>query len=52
MGLSQAAIKLTLELWRRGLLTNVNSVLDMGAQELHLKLTDFEYLLNSAGIRD
>ncbi len=52
MGLGPAAVKLTLELWRRGLLKHVNSVLEMGAQELHLKLTDFEYLLNSAGIED
>lgn len=52
MGLGPAAVKLTLELWKRGLFENVNSVLDMGAQELHLKLTDFEYLLNSAGIED
>ena len=52
MGLGIPAVKLTLELWKRGLLKDVNSVIDMGAQELHLKLTDFEYLLNSAGIED
>jgi hypothetical protein len=31
MGLSSAAIKLYLELWQRDLLSNVESVMDMGS---------------------
>ena len=50
MGLGSAAIKLNLELWQRGLFRNIKSVVDMGSQELHLTLADFEKLVRVAGV--
>ncbi|MDP1809594.1 MAG: hypothetical protein Q8L35_08675 [Actinomycetota bacterium] len=52
MGLGMAAVKLNLELWQRGLFKDLNSVLDFGSQELHLKLADFEEFVDAAGIVD
>jgi len=52
VGLSAAAIKLNLDLWQRGLLNNYNSVVDLGSQELHLRLSEFEELVDAAGISD
>jgi len=50
MGLGPGAVKLYLELWQRNLLANVESVIDMGSQELHLTRTAFKELVNAAGI--
>ena len=50
MGLGMAAVKLNLDLWRQGLFKNVDSVIEMGSQELHLKLSDFEELVRMAGV--
>jgi hypothetical protein len=51
MGLGPGAVKLYLELWQRNLLANVESVIDMGSQELHLTRTAFKELVNAAGIK-
>ena len=50
MGLGPAAVKLNLELWQRGFFKNIKSVVDMGSQELHLTLADFEELVCVAGV--
>ena len=50
MGLGSAAIKLNLELWQRGIFRNIKSVMDMGSQELHLPLANFEKLVQVAGV--
>jgi hypothetical protein len=50
MGLGTSAVKLYLELWQRGLLKDTKSVLEMGSQELHLKQSTFEELVQAAGI--
>ena len=50
MGLGPAAIKLNLELWQRGFFKNIKSAIDMGAQEVHLPLVDFEQLVRAAGV--
>ena len=52
MGLGIAAIKLYLELYQRGILTEVQSVMDMGSQELHLTKVRFDELVRAAGISD
>jgi len=52
MGLGPAAVKMNLELWKRGFFKNMKSVVEMGAQGLHLTLTDFEELLQMAGLTD
>jgi len=52
MGLGIASVQNILELWQQGNLKNINSVVEMGSQELHLKLGDFEDLLNTACITD
>lgn len=50
MGLGPAAVKLYLELWQRNLLANVESVVDMGSQELHLTKNAFKELVDAAGV--
>jgi hypothetical protein len=50
MGLGSAAVKLNLELWQRGFFRNIKSVVDMGSQELHMKLADFEELVRVAAV--
>ena len=50
MGLGPAAVKLYLDLWQRGFFKNIKNVVEMGAQELHLKPADFEELVRVAGI--
>ena len=50
MGLGQAAVQLTLELWQRGLFRNIKSVVDIGSQEIHVELDHFENLVKAAGI--
>ena len=50
MGLGNAAIKLCLELWQRGYFEHINSVIEMGSQELHVTESTFRGLVESAGI--
>jgi len=50
MGLSGGAVKLCLELWQRGYFEKIDSVIEMGSQELHLTKTVFRGLVESAGI--
>lgn len=52
MGLGTAAVKLMLEINQRGLLKDVQSVVDIGSQELHLTLEEFEELVEAAGIEN
>ena len=52
MGLGPAAVKLYLELWQRGIFTDLKSAIDMGSQELHLNMETFDSLTKSAGIQD
>ena len=52
MGLGTGAVKLMLELNQRGLLKDVQSVVDIGSQELHLTLEEFEELVEVAGIQN
>ena len=52
MGLSGGAVKLCLELWQRGYFKKIDSVIEMGSQELHITKTDFKNLVKSAGITD
>ena len=52
MGLGIAAIKLNLELWQRGYLENLNSVIEMGSQELHIQLDALEKLVQVANVPD
>ena len=52
MGLGADAVKLYLELWQRNLMANVESVLDMGSQELHLTKAEFKELVDVAGISE
>lgn len=52
MGLGPAAVKLNLELWQRGIFKNIESVIDIGSQEIHLKKAHFEELIQAAGIYD
>lgn len=50
MGLGPAAVKMTLELWQKDFFKGMNSVVEMGSQELHLALTDFMELIQMAGL--
>jgi hypothetical protein len=50
MGVSEGAIKLYFELFDRGLFKNIESVVEMGSQELHLTKDAFEGLVAAAGI--
>ena len=50
MGLGLAAIKLNLELWRGGIFKGINSVVEMGSQELCLTLADLEEMVRTTGI--
>ena len=52
MGVSTGAIKLFLELWQRGLISGVNSVIEMGAQALQVTPSRFHTLIRTAGITD
>ena len=47
MGLNAAAIRLNMELWERGLFKNIKSVVETGAQELHMDKKEFEQLVAS-----
>jgi hypothetical protein len=50
MGLGRAAVQLTLELWQRGFFKNINSVIDMGSQELHVTQNHFERMVEAAAV--
>jgi hypothetical protein len=52
MGIGISCVKLNLDLWRQGLFKDVHHVIEMGSQELHLKLSDFEDLVQMAGVKD
>lgn len=45
MGMCYSPILLQLELWKKGLYKEVNSVIDMGAQELHVNYESFKNLM-------
>ena len=50
MGLGPASVRLNLELYQRGILKNVKSVVETGSQELHMRKDDFEQLIKSYGV--
>jgi len=50
MGLGTGAVKLCLELWQRGYFDKIDSVIEMGSQELHVTKPVFQGLVESAGI--
>jgi len=50
MGVGAGGVKLYLELWQRNILANIRSVVDMGSQELHIGLADFESMIEASGI--
>ena len=52
MGLSEGAVKLFLELYQRNIFEDLESVIEMGSQELHLGKASFEWLVEAAGITD
>jgi hypothetical protein len=52
MGLSYCGVKLHLDLWRSGFFKEFESVIDMGAQELHLEFEDLVRMLEAYGIFD
>jgi len=52
MGLGSGGVKLNLELWQRGILKDVKSVVEMGYQELALSRLHFEKLVTSAGLEN
>ena len=52
MGLGIGAIQSTLELWQQGLFENIENVVEMGSQELHLKEKDLEEMLKVAGLEN
>ena len=47
MGLGLGGVRLISELWRQGLFKNVQSVLELGSQELHLIKEDFEDIIQT-----
>ena len=49
MGIS-SVVKVAIELKKAGLFENIESVIDMGSQEIHLKYDDFIYLMESYGV--
>ena len=50
MGLSECQIKLTFELWQRGYFENIKSVMEMGSQELYIRLDALEKLVQVANV--
>ncbi|MDE2027115.1 MAG: hypothetical protein KGJ11_01070 [Candidatus Omnitrophica bacterium] len=44
------AIKMTLELYQKGILKDTHSVMEMGSQGLHISIPDLEELLQMAGL--
>jgi len=52
MGLGLAAIQNTLELWQQGYFEEINSVAEMGSQELHVTGEDFRNLIQQACLPD
>lgn len=51
MGLGPSAVRLILELHTSGILHDVNRVIEIGSQHLHLKLSELDLLLESASIK-
>jgi SAM-dependent methyltransferase len=47
MGIT-AGVKLNLELWGRGFYKDIKSVAEMGSQEIHMTLEEFDSLVNAA----
>ena len=52
MGLGIGAIQNYLELSQQGLFKDINNVIEMGSQELHIKQKDFEELIRGACIKN
>ena len=50
MGLGPAAVQNTLELWQQGFFEKINSVIEIGSQEIHMGASDFRSLLEQACI--
>ena len=48
MGLGLAAIQNTLELWQQGFFQRINSVAEIGSQEIHTTAADFQTLVEQA----
>ena len=51
MGLGISSIQSILELWEKGYIEK-KKIIEMGSQELHLKLADFEELVLMAGVKN
>ena len=45
-----AAVKVALQLYKEGFFNEIKSVIDMGAQEIHLEYEDFEYYCKSVSL--
>jgi len=50
MGLGPAAVQNTLELWQQGFFEKIDSVMEIGSQELHVGASDFRFLLEQARV--
>lgn len=50
MGMGPGSIQLLLEFWRQGLFKGIDSVVEMGAQDLQIKPADLEELTLAAGL--
>ena len=50
MGYSESQIKLTFGLWQRGYFKNIKSVMEMGSQELYVRLDALEQLVQAANV--
>ena len=50
MGYSESQIKLTFGLWQRGYFENIKSVMEMGSQELYVRLDALEQLVQAANV--
>ena len=50
MGVSAAMVKAALEFKRAGLFDGVQSVMEMGSQELHLEHAEFDHLMRAYGV--
>ena len=52
MGFGIGTIQNYLELSQQGLFKDINNVIEMGSQELHIKQKDFEELIRGAYIKN
>lgn len=48
MGLGPAAVQNTLEMWQQGFFEEIDSVMEIGSQEIHVGASDFRFLLEQA----